>query len=124
MLFNLLQQGDVESLIVFANRRDECRHLFDTLKQHNIKAGLLSGEIQQNRRVKTLEDFKTGRIQVLVATDVAGRGIHINDVSHVVNYTLPEEPEDYVHRIGRTGRAGSTGISISFACEDLSLIHI
>ena len=118
MLFNLLQQGDVESLIVFANRRDECRHLFDTLKQHNIKAGLLSGEIQQNRRVKTLEDFKTGRIQVLVATDVAGRGIHINDVSHVVNYTLPEEPEDYVHRIGRTGRAGSTGISISFACED------
>jgi len=79
---------------------------------------LLSGEIAQAKRIKTLDDFKAGRIQAIVATDVAGRGIHIDDVSHVVNYTLPEEPEDYVHRIGRTGRAGSTGQSISFACED------
>jgi ATP-dependent RNA helicase RhlB len=118
MLFNLLLQEDVDSLMVFANRRDQCRKLFGALRSLGFKAGLLSGEIDQNKRVKTLDAFKNGQIKVLVATDVAGRGIHINDVSHVVNYTLPEEPEDYVHRIGRTGRAGSRGTSISFACED------
>lgn len=118
LLFNLLLQTDVESLMVFANRRDQCRKLFGGLRSLGFKAGLLSGEIDQNKRVKTLDAFKSGQIKVLVATDVAGRGIHINDVSHVVNYTLPEEPEDYVHRIGRTGRAGSRGTSISFACED------
>ena len=105
-------------MIVFANRRDECRDLQEKLERHGIKAGLLSGEINQNKRVSTLDAFKTGDIKVLVATDVAGRGIHISDISHVVNFTLPEEPEDYVHRIGRTGRAGKSGVSISFACED------
>jgi ATP-dependent RNA helicase RhlB len=69
-----------------------------------------------------LEDFKSGKIKVLVATDVAGRGIHVDGISHVINYSLPEEPEDYVHRIGRTGRAGKTGVSISFACEDDSFL--
>lgn len=118
LLFNILQRPGVDSLMVFANRRDECRDLHARLRAHGVRAGLLSGEIAQNKRVKTLEDFKSGKLQVLVATDVAGRGIHINDVSHVVNFTLPEEPEDYVHRIGRTGRAGKTGVSISFACED------
>lgn len=118
LLYNILKQDDVESLIVFANRRDECRRLHEKLERHGISAGLLSGEIAQNRRVKTLEGFKSGKLKVLVATDVAGRGIHIDGISHVVNYTLPEEPEDYVHRIGRTGRAGKTGTSISFACED------
>ena len=118
VLCNVLQQENVDSLIVFANRRDECRKLHQQLQAKGIKAGLLSGEIHQSKRVKTLDAFKSGRIKVLVATDVAGRGIHINDISHVVNYTLPEEPEDYVHRIGRTGRAGKKGVSISFACED------
>ncbi|MGD8175472.1 ATP-dependent RNA helicase RhlB [Marinimicrobium sp. ARAG 43.8] len=121
MLYNLIQQDDVESLIVFANRRDECRDLHDKLKRHDISAGLLSGEIPQNKRVRTLNDFKEGTLKVLVATDVAGRGIHISGISHVVNFTLPEEPEDYVHRIGRTGRAGKSGTSISFACEDDAL---
>lgn len=118
ILYNILQRPGVETLIVFANRRDECRDLHQKLQAHQIKAGLLSGDIDQNKRLKTLQAFKDGQLQVLVATDVAGRGIHINDVSHVVNFTLPEEPEDYVHRIGRTGRAGSSGVSISFACED------
>lgn len=118
LLYNLIQQSDVESMIVFANRRDECRDLQDKLKRHGIKAGLLSGEIAQNKRVSTLDAFKNGTLKVLVATDVAGRGIHISGISHVVNFTLPEEPEDYVHRIGRTGRAGKLGTSISFACED------
>lgn len=118
LLYNILKQEDVESLIVFSNRRDECRRLYDKLKLHGFSAGLLSGEIQQKQRVRTLDAFKSGEIKVLVATDVAGRGIHIDGISHVVNFTLPEEPEDYVHRIGRTGRAGKLGTSISFACED------
>ena len=118
LLYNLLLQSDVDNVIIFANRRDQCRHLHEKLLRHGFKAGLLSGEIAQNKRVKTLEGFKSDQLNVLVATDVAGRGIHIDGVSHVVNYTLPEEPEDYVHRIGRTGRAGKSGTSISFACEE------
>ena len=121
LLYNLIQQEHAESMIVFANRRDECRDLQEKLQRHGITAGLLSGEITQTKRVSTLEAFKRGDIKVLVATDVAGRGIHISGISHVVNFTLPEEPEDYVHRIGRTGRAGKSGTSISFACEDDAL---
>ena len=118
LLSNLLQQHEVGSLMVFANRRDQCRRLYQRLRHHGIKAGLLSGEIPQTKRIRTLDNFKSGKLKVLVATDVAGRGIHIDNISHVVNFTLPEEPEDYVHRIGRTGRAGKQGVSISFACED------
>ncbi len=88
------------------------------LRRDGLRCGLLSGEIPQHKRTRTLDDFRSGNIQVLVATDVAGRGIHIDGISHVVNYTLPEDPEDYVHRIGRTGRAGKTGISISLVGED------
>ncbi len=118
LLVNLLRGDEVESVIVFANRRDQCRRLQEFLGKAGFSVGLLSGEVAQNKRVRTLEDFKSGKIKVLVATDVAGRGIHIDGISHVVNFTLPEEAEDYVHRIGRTGRAGKTGTSISFACED------
>jgi ATP-dependent RNA helicase RhlB len=118
LLMNLLDQQDVQSLIVFANRRDICRDLFEKLQACGVSCGMLSGEVDQNKRVRTLEHFKSGQTRVLVATDVAGRGIHVDGISHVVNYTLPETPDDYVHRIGRTGRAGATGVSISFACED------
>lgn len=118
LLVNILRSEEVESVIVFANRRDQCRHLQEFLGKAGFSVGLLSGEVAQNKRVRTLDDFKSGKIKVLVATDVAGRGIHIDGISHVINFTLPEEPEDYVHRIGRTGRAGKTGTSISFACED------
>ncbi len=118
VLCNIVRGEDTDNLIVFANRRDECRRLHQQLERRGFKVGLLSGEIHQSKRIKTLDAFKSGRIKVLVATDVAGRGIHIDDISHVVNYTLPEEAEDYVHRIGRTGRAGKDGVSISFACED------
>lgn len=121
LLYNLIQQEHADSMIIFANRRDECRDLQEKLRAHGINVGLLSGEITQTKRVSTLEAFKSGELKVLVATDVAGRGIHISGISHVVNFTLPEEPEDYVHRIGRTGRAGKSGTSISFACEDDAL---
>jgi ATP-dependent RNA helicase RhlB len=118
LLNRIISSDEVESVIVFANRRDQCRKLEEKLRRKGFEVGLLSGEVAQNKRVKTLNDFKSGALKVLVATDVAGRGIHIDGISHVVNYTLPEEPEDYVHRIGRTGRAGKNGTSISFACED------
>ncbi len=118
VLNNLLRSEQATSVIVFANRRDQVRRLHERLRRSGIAAGILSGEIPQVKRTKTLEQFKNGEISVLVATDVAGRGIHVEGVSHVVNYNLPEDPEDYVHRIGRTGRAGATGISISFASED------
>jgi ATP-dependent RNA helicase RhlB len=78
---------------------------------------MLSGAVTQKKRMRILEDFKAGRVKVLVATDVAGRGIHVDGVSHVVNFNIPENPDDYIHRIGRTGRAGATGKSITFACE-------
>ncbi len=118
VLNNLVRSEDATSVIVFANRRDQVRRLHERLRKSGVAAGILSGEIPQAKRTSTLEQFKQGKIKVLVATDVAGRGIHVEGVSHVVNYTLPEDPEDYVHRIGRTGRAGATGISISFASED------
>jgi ATP-dependent RNA helicase RhlB len=118
VLLKVLRGPDAVSTIVFANRRDQVRSLHEKLRKAGISCGILSGEITQARRTKTLADFKSGKINVLVATDVAGRGIHVEGVSHVVNYNLPEDPEDYVHRIGRTGRAGATGISISFASED------
>jgi ATP-dependent RNA helicase RhlB len=82
-----------------------------------MNCAILSGDVPQHKRLKTLDDFRSGKIQLLVATDVAGRGIHIEGVSHVINFTLPHDPEDYVHRIGRTGRAGASGISVSFADE-------
>ncbi|MEH6587721.1 MAG: ATP-dependent RNA helicase RhlB [Halioglobus sp.] len=118
VLNNLLRSDDCTSVIVFANRRDQVRRLHERLRKAGVKCGILSGEVPQAKRTRTLEQFKSGEITVLVATDVAGRGIHVDGVSHVVNYNLPEDPEDYVHRIGRTGRAGATGTSISFASED------
>ena len=118
ILLNLLRSEAATSVIVFANRRDQVRRLYERLRKAGVSCGMLSGEIPQVKRTKTLDQFKRGDIGVLVATDVAGRGIHVDGVSHVVNYNLPEDPEDYVHRIGRTGRAGATGVSISFASED------
>jgi ATP-dependent RNA helicase RhlB len=122
LLYNLISDEKAEKVMVFSNRRDQVRKLADNLYRNGVNCGVLSGEIPQNKRIKTLDAFKTGNIKVLVATDVAGRGLHIDDVSHVVNYTLPEEAGDYVHRIGRTGRAGAIGTSISFACEEDSFL--
>ena len=118
LLYNIVTQKELERVIVFCNRRDETRTLMERLKRANIRSAVLSGEVPQHKRIRTLEDFKAGKIRILVATDVAGRGIHIDGISHVVNYALPDDPEDFVHRIGRTGRAGNSGIAISFACED------
>jgi len=122
LLYNIVNQPEASSVIVFANRRDTVRTLYEKLEAAGFSVGQLSGDVAQAKRIKTLENFKSGKTKIMVATDVAGRGIHIDGISHVVNYTLPEESEDYVHRIGRTGRAGATGTSISFACEDDSFL--
>ncbi|USE38402.1 ATP-dependent RNA helicase RhlB [Endozoicomonas sp. SCSIO W0465] len=122
LLVNLINHHQLEKVIVFTNRRDQTRKLTEKLQKVGIKADQISGEVPQNKRLRTLENFRSGKISVLVATDVAGRGIHIDGISHVINYNLPEDPDDYVHRIGRTGRAGASGTSISFACEDDSFL--
>lgn len=122
LLRNYIRVNKIEKVIVFCNRRNQTRDLAARLEKDGVKAALMSGEIPQNKRLKVLEGFREGDIQVLVATDVAGRGIHIDGVTHVINYHLPEEADDYVHRIGRTGRAGATGTSVCFACEQDSFM--
>jgi len=117
LLYNLMNDLELTRVIVFANRRDTTRRIQERLAALGVECELLSGEVPQAKRLKTLERFKDGRTRVLAATDVAGRGLHVDAISHVINYDLPEDPEDYVHRIGRTGRAGAKGISISFVGE-------
>ncbi len=118
VLYNLIAHKEHERIMIFANMKNEARRLSERLERHGVKCTLLTGDVPQEKRTSRLEAFREGRVKVMIATDVAGRGIHINGISHVINYTLPYEPEDYVHRIGRTGRAGVSGISISFACEE------
>lgn len=118
LLYNLIHTKDLHKVIVFCNMKADTRKLTELLKAHKIECAMLSGDVDQKKRMTTLNNFKAGKIRVLIATDVAGRGIHVEGVSHVVNFNLPYDPEDYVHRIGRTGRAGSTGTAISFACEE------
>ncbi len=118
VLYNLILQNPEDRIIVFANMKNETKRLFNRLQRNDIDCVLLSGDVDQNKRMARLERFRSGQVKVLVATDVAGRGIHIEGITFVVNYTLPYEPEDYVHRIGRTGRAGANGKAVSFACEE------
>ncbi|WP_328803655.1 ATP-dependent RNA helicase RhlB [Aquipseudomonas ullengensis] len=118
LLYNLVMQNDWTRVMVFANRRDEVRRIEEKLIRDGVSAAQMSGDVPQHKRIKTLEGFREGKIRVMVATDVAGRGIHVDGISHVINFTLPDVPDDYVHRIGRTGRAGASGTSISFASED------
>jgi ATP-dependent RNA helicase RhlB len=118
LLFNIISKQNLDRVLIFCNRRDEVRRLAEMLTRHGINCAELSGDVPQNKRIRRLNDFKKKKVRALVATDVAGRGIHIEGMDHVINYTLPRDPEDYVHRIGRTGRAGSAGTSVSFADEE------
>jgi len=120
LLLGLLRKElGAERVLIFVNTKKEAEYLTDRLKANEFKAAVISGDIAQNKRMRILKDFKDGRLTFLVATDVASRGIHIDGVTHVINYDLPQDPEDYVHRIGRTARAGAVGKAISFADEDL-----
>ena len=117
LLVYLLQHRDPTRSLVFTNTKDMAENIAATLKGNGLNAAVLSGDVPQNQRLRILLDFTEGRLPVLVATDVAARGLHIPDVSHVFNYDLPQNAEDYVHRIGRTARAGASGDAVSFACE-------
>ena len=120
VLHNLLKRPSIGRVLIFANRRDQTERIAFELQRYGIQCEVLSGAVAQNKRTRVLDDFRSGKIKTVVATDVAGRGIHVDDIDHVVNFDLPYEAEDYVHRIGRTGRAGADGTAVSFACEDES----
>ncbi|MDP5147187.1 ATP-dependent RNA helicase RhlB [Shewanella sp. ULN5] len=121
LLLTLIEEDWPDKAIVFSNTKHSCEKLWSYLEGDGHRVGLLTGDVPQKKRIRILEQFTTGELDILVATDVAARGLHISDVSHVYNYDLPDDCEDYVHRIGRTGRAGQKGISISFACEEYAL---
>ena len=120
VLFNHIALHPEARTIVFCNRKSTTEDVYASLKVRGVNVEMLSGDVNQNKRLKVLEDFRDGKIRILVATDVAGRGIHVDDIGYVINFDFPYEAEDYVHRIGRTGRAGNTGIAISFADENES----
>ena len=101
----------------FINTKREADKVWGYLEGNGHKAAILSGDVPQKKRMSLLKRFSSGEVSVLVATDVAARGLHIEAVTHVINYDLPDEAEDYVHRIGRTARAGASGEAVSFACE-------
>jgi superfamily II DNA/RNA helicase len=115
LLADLLRQPGVNNAIVFSNRKTTVRELCTSLKRGGFTAGQIHGDMEQPERIKELDRFKSGEINILVASDVAARGLDIKGVSHVFNYDVPWQPDDYIHRIGRTGRAGATGIAITLA---------
>ena len=121
LLVGLLRQYEARRTMIFVNTKRVAERLEGTLKANGFHAQALSGDVPQNKRLKFLRDFHNGDLAVLIATDVASRGLHIPEVSHVFNFDLPQDAADYVHRIGRTARAGADGDAISFACEEFAV---
>ncbi len=117
LLVQMLREHEDTRSMVFVNTKREAEMVEDTLKANGIVASAISGDVRQTKRQRMLQEFQEGKLNVLIGTDVASRGLHIPDVSHVFNYDLPQDREDYVHRIGRTARAGASGVAISFGCE-------
>lgn len=118
LLIGTLRAIGAGRTLIFINTKRTAERIQDTLAANGVSAATLSGDVPQKKRLRLLDEFKTGQLPVMVATDVAARGLHIPDVSHIINFDLPQDPQDYVHRIGRTARAGKTGHAISFACEE------
>lgn len=118
LLLGLLRRDGMARTMIFINTKREGEYLHDRLNANGFPCRLISGDVEQKKRMRILEDFKDGKLPILIATDVASRGLHIDGVSHVINYDLPQDCEDYVHRIGRTARAGAEGKAISLADED------
>ncbi|MDN3608749.1 ATP-dependent RNA helicase RhlB [Vibrio ostreicida] len=121
LLQTLIEEEWPDRAIIFANTKHKCESVWGHLAADGHRVGLLTGDIPQKKRERILEQFTRGEVDLLVATDVAARGLHIPQVTHVFNFDLPDDCEDYVHRIGRTGRAGESGHSLSFACEDYAI---
>jgi ATP-dependent RNA helicase RhlB len=123
LLLGLLKKQSWDRTMIFSNMKIEAEKVGRLLQQHGFRAQAITGNLEQKKRLRLMEDFKKGELPILVATDVASRGLHIEGVSHVVNWDLPQDPEDYVHRIGRTARAGASGKAISLADEE-SVYHL
>ena len=121
LLQTLIEEEWPDRAIIFANTKHRCEDIWGHLAADGHRVGLLTGDVAQKKRLRILDEFTRGDLDILVATDVAARGLHIPAVTHVFNYDLPDDCEDYVHRIGRTGRAGASGHSISLACEEYAL---
>ena len=117
LLLNLIDQHQPSRSIIFVNTKAAAERVTDRVKRHGCRVGAISGDVPQLKRQKLLQRFQDGQLDILVATDVAARGLHIPAVSHVFNYDLPQDAEDYVHRIGRTARLGAEGDAVSFACD-------
>ena len=118
LLLGILKKESPERVLIFVNTRRAADMVMERLDRNGWKAQAITGDIDQKKRLRLLDEFKAGKITVLIATDVASRGIHVEGVTHVINYDLPQHTEDYVHRIGRTGRAGASGKAISLADEE------
>jgi ATP-dependent RNA helicase RhlB len=118
LLFGLLQSRQDERVVIFINTKRVAEKIDAYFRGNGINGAVLSGDVPQNKRLRLLDEFTQGKLRALVATDVAARGLHIPEVGLVINYDLPQDAEDYVHRIGRTGRAGASGEAVSFACEE------
>jgi ATP-dependent RNA helicase RhlB len=121
LLIGLLRSSEARRTMVFVNTKRAAERLEAALNANGFHAQALSGDVPQQTRLRFLRDFHNGDLAVLIATDVASRGLHIPDVSHVFNFDLPQDSADYVHRIGRTARAGAEGDAISFACEEYAV---
>jgi len=117
LLISLLREQNVERGMIFINEKSTGEKLARALARYGFTVGILSGDVRQKKRTRIVDEFSSGKLHLLVATDVASRGLHIDSVTHVFNYDLPEDAENYVHRIGRTARAGAKGIAVSFVCE-------
>ena len=118
LLQELITEEEMQRVLIFSRTKHRADKIAEALNKNKINADAIHGNKSQNQRTKALHDFKSGRLRVLVATDIAARGIDVDDISHVINYDLPNEPESYVHRIGRTGRAGADGKAYSFCAAD------
>ncbi len=126
LLIGLLKQTDTKRTIVFVNTKRVAETVYAYLEGNGFQSAILSGDVPQKKRQRLFSEFSDGKLDILVATDLAARGLHIPDVSHVFNYDLPQNAEDYIHRIGRTARAGASGNAVSFGCEEFvySLMEI
>ena len=118
LLLGLLKSETPGKTLIFTNMKSTAEQLEAQLKYNDYDARQISGDLHQKKRIKVLQQFTEGEIDILIATDVASRGLHVDDITHVINYDVPQDPEDYIHRIGRTARAGRDGDAITFACED------
>ena len=121
LLIGLIKEMEKSKVMIFVNTKKEVERLESIMKRNKIDAESISGDVPQKKRVKMLKRFEEGQLSVLIATDVASRGLHIPDIKYVINYDLPQDAEDYVHRIGRTARAGTNGNAISFGCETYAI---